>query len=47
MSWIDNQILPTVRLRSYGRLGVGRPPKANLDGVESNRGGGGYAESYT
>jgi hypothetical protein len=47
MSWIDNQILPSGRLRSYGRFGVGRPPKADLDNVESNRGGGGYAESYT
>jgi hypothetical protein len=25
---------------------VGRPPKMDLDDVESNRGGDGYAESY-
>jgi hypothetical protein len=31
---------------SYGRLWVGRPPKTDLDDIESNRGGGGYAESY-
>jgi hypothetical protein len=27
-------------------LGVDRPPKMDLDGVESNRDGGGYVESY-
>jgi hypothetical protein len=27
-----------------GRLGIDRPPKMDLDDVESNRGGGGYAK---
>jgi hypothetical protein len=29
-----------------GRFGVARPPKMDLDNVESNRGGGGSVESY-
>jgi hypothetical protein len=32
--------------RSYGRLGIGRPPKTDLNDVESDRDGSGYAESY-
>jgi hypothetical protein len=37
---------PPGGVRSQDRLGVGRPPKTDLDDVESNRGGGGYAEGY-
>jgi hypothetical protein len=33
-------------VRSYGRLGVGKPPKTDLDDIESNRDGSAYAESY-
>jgi hypothetical protein len=33
-------------IRSLGCLRVDRPPETDLDDVESNRGGGGYAESY-
>jgi hypothetical protein len=38
--------LPLREARSWGRLGVGRPPKIDLDDVESNRGRGGYAKNY-
>jgi hypothetical protein len=37
---------PPGGVRSYGRLGIDRPPKTDLDDVESNRGGGGYVEDY-
>jgi hypothetical protein len=33
-------------VRSYDRLGVDRPPKTDLDDVESNMDEGGYAENY-
>jgi hypothetical protein len=34
------------RGRFYGRLGVGRLTKTDLDDVELNRGGCGYAKRY-
>jgi hypothetical protein len=34
-------------IRSLGHQGVGRPLKTDLDNVESNRGGGRYAKSYS
>jgi hypothetical protein len=45
LEWITRPC-PLEGVRSYGRLGVGRPPKTDLGDIESNRGGGGYAESY-
>jgi hypothetical protein len=37
---------PSGRRDPRGCLGIGRPPKADLDDVESNRDGGGYVEDY-
>jgi hypothetical protein len=44
---MDNKILPLGGVRSYGRLGVGRPPKIYLNDVESNKGGGGLRNAIT
>jgi hypothetical protein len=41
------ELASTGEARSYGRFGVGRPPKTDLDDVKSNRGRGGYVESYS
>jgi hypothetical protein len=38
--------LPPPRGNILGHLGVDGPSKSDLDGIESNRGGGGYAEGY-
>jgi hypothetical protein len=38
--------LPPGGVRSWGLFGIDRPPKTDLDDVESNRDGGGYAEGY-
>jgi hypothetical protein len=37
---------PPGGVRSWGRLGIGRLPKTDLDDVGSNRDGGGYVEDY-
>jgi hypothetical protein len=46
MEWILPSDRALVRLRFLGRHGVDRPPKTDLNDVESNMGGGGYVESY-
>jgi hypothetical protein len=38
--------LPHRRGKILGHLGIGRASKTDLDDIESNRGGGGYAECY-